>query len=369
MTREFRIVRGKQESEKLGGAWNALIAECQQVNFVHMHQWYLAYLECLETQPDSAMLVLAFNRQKLEAIFPLRVRVETRFGFKFKLLELPHHPHINFQEVILAHDVDHENLVDELIGFLRADAHTGCHAIRFGNVLEMSPTLNMLEKDTSARKTIFPTTHCDLIPVMSADDVRQGVSRNLRGNLRKARHKLANFDDVRFRSTRHPDALEQAFTRFLEVEASGWKGKDGTGSAISLDSRIADFYQQLVDRFGERGNCEINLLEVDGQAVAGQFALIVADIMYLLKIGYNEEYSQIAPGNLLLEHTLDRLNSEGLIREVNLVTGVAWHSSWRPTRRTVYRCYCYSASLPGRLLYAIQKFRNRQALRSKARTG
>jgi CelD/BcsL family acetyltransferase involved in cellulose biosynthesis len=174
---------------------------------------------------------------------------------------------------------------------------------------------------------------------------------------------------VQFRSTRHPDALKQAFTRFLEVEASGWKGKDGTGSAISLDPRIADFYKQLVDRFGARGNCEINLLEVDGRAVAGQFALIVADIMYLLKIGYNEEYSQIAPGNLLLEHTLDRLNSEGLIREVNLVTGVAWHSSWRPTRHRVFRCYCYSSSLPGLVLHAIQKFRNRQALRSKARTG
>jgi CelD/BcsL family acetyltransferase involved in cellulose biosynthesis len=94
------------------------------------------------------------------------------------------------------------------------------------------------------------------------------------------------------------------------------------------------------------------LLKIDDRVAAGQFGLIVGQTMYLLKIGYAEEYAQFAPGNVLMAHTLNRLNDEGEISDVNLVSDSGWHKSWRPIQQRVYKCCVYRDGLSARLLLA-----------------
>ena len=259
-------------------------------------------------------------------------------------------------------------MLAELLEFLSEQRDYRCDAIQFGGVLEDSATLQLLECDGSLRTTAFPTVSCDYLPVLSEENLPNAVSRNLRGNLRKARHKLAKRSNVEFLSTRDPAVLQQYFPQFLEIEASGWKGANGAQSAIKLHAPLSAFYGQLAERFGEKEHCEINLLKVDDRVIAGQFALIVGDTTYLLKIGYDEEYAELAPGNLLLARTLDRLSTEESIRHVSLVTDAAWHRSWRPSQTRVFECCLYGSSLMARLLYSYAHIRRSMGrLRSTAK--
>ena len=303
------------------------------------------------------VFTLVYQGDLLEAIFPFRVVKKRPLGLPLRLLQVPMHPHMNLQDVVLSPRAVSSGLLDELLEFLNRQNDYKCDAIHFGGVLQDSATLQLLECDDSLRTTVFPTVSCDYLPVLSEENLPKAVSRNLRGNLRKARHKLAKRGNVEFLSTRDPGVLQEYLLQFLDIEASGWKGANGSQSAIKIHAPLSAFYGRLAEMFGAEEHCEINLLKVDGQVIAGQFALIVGDTTYLLKIGYDEEYAELAPGNTLLAHTLDRLSVEEDIRHVNLITDAAWHKSWRPSQSQVFQCCCFSSSLMARLLYAYTHIR------------
>jgi CelD/BcsL family acetyltransferase involved in cellulose biosynthesis len=189
----------------------------------------------------------------------------------------------------------------------------------------------------------------------------QPLSKNFRGSLRKARNKLLAMSGVDFVTAREVVELRAAFDEFLSVEASGWKGRGGKGTAIALHPKVEPFYRNLIDQFGPSGLCEINLLRVGNECISAQFCIAVRDIYYVLKIGYDEKHAVLAPGNMLLEHLLARLRSEGRMRVVNLVSDADWHTSWRPVRTPQFEIVCANNTLRG--LAAIALLRARKVAR------
>src|SRR6185503_4060861 len=110
-----------------------------------------------------------------------------------------------------------------------------------------------------------------------------GMSGGQRRHLRKCRKTLEQLGEVEFVCTRDPARLPDYFDQFLSLEASGWKGAQGEGTAIKLDPTLVCFYSNLLTAFSASGNCEINLLRVDGRNVAGDFALLANGTWYQLK--------------------------------------------------------------------------------------
>lgn len=366
MRRTFEVVQGLGGLDTIRGAWNTLTGRTSHPRYFHMYSWYKAYVECLETSPGRVVFVLTYQGEDLEAIFPFRKFEKRRIGLRLRVFQSPHHKHMDLYDVVLNSRLDHRSLLSELLQFLNEHRCYKCDVIQFGNVLEDSATLHLLQGDDSLRTTVFPTGFCDYLPVLSEENLLKAVSHNFRGNLRKARNKLGKRAKVEFLSTRAPETLQQYFPHFLEIEASGWKGGSGTRSAIKLHPSLTAFYGRLLERFSDEKRCEINLLKVDGWAIAGQFALIVGETMYVLKIGYDEQYAELSPGNLLLAHVLDRLSTEDGIRYVNLITHAAWHTSWRPSRYQVFQCSCYSSSPVARLTYFYQQLRRQMGSLSSA---
>jgi CelD/BcsL family acetyltransferase involved in cellulose biosynthesis len=194
---------------------------------------------------------------------------------------------------------------------------------------------------------------CNYLPCLPPDELAESLSRNFRGNLRKARNKLAKLNGVEFISACSQPEIDRAFDEFLAVEASGWKGTAGERSAINLDGRVLGFYQSLTRNFSRIGACEINLLRAEGSCIAGQFCLIAGDTSYILKIGYDEAYAQVAPGNMLLEHTIQRYLREGSIKYVNLVTDTPWHSFWKPLSYAVSSAWVFNKTSAGLTAYSL----------------
>ena len=160
-------------------------------------------------------------------------------------------------------------------------------------------------------------------------------------------------DRVEFISARSRPEIDRALDEFLAVEASGWKGAAGERGAINLDGRILSFYQSLTNNFSRIGACEINLLRAEGRCIAGQFCLVTGDTSYILKIGYDEDYAQVAPGNMLLEHIIQRYLREGAIKYVNLVTDTPWHSCWKPSSYAVSRAWVFNTTSAGLTAYSM----------------
>jgi CelD/BcsL family acetyltransferase involved in cellulose biosynthesis len=200
---------------------------------------------------------------------------------------------------------------------------------------------------------------CDYLRLETRQPYRMALSRNFRANLRKAENKLARQDRPEFIVASRKEDLLEHFEAFLNVEASGWKGTTGLRTAIQLSPPMLQLFTRLIERFSTDQCCRINLLKLNGETAAGQFCLLSGDTLYILKIGYNEKFSKLSPGNLLLNHVIQDAIQNGVIHDINLVTDTPWHSLWNPLSYTVYRAYLFRKTLRGRLALSLVHLRKR----------
>lgn len=164
---------------------------------------------------------------------------------------------------------------------------------------------------------------------------------------------LSQESGVEFVTAFDTETLSPAFDEFVDVEASGWKGRIGT--AIQADRRLMGFYRSLIDGFTPTGGVRINLLRVGGRCIAGQFCLKVDRSLYNLKIGYREDFSRLSPGNMLLEHVLKREFAAGDVDAVNLITGASWQRHWRPQTRKRFTAYAFNHTLRGGMSFRMSR--------------
>ena len=168
-----------------------------------------------------------------------------------------------------------------------------------------------------------------ILPVAGAlEDHERGLSANFRRNLRKARNRCEREHEVSFRFlTGRAASSQEPFDRFLDLEASGWKGRAGTG--IRCDPRLVRFYSTLCARMGRRGWLQWHFLELDGTLVAGHLAIRFGPSLVLLKIAYDEERARLGPGSLLFAETVARSFADAGLREINCLSDTPWHRNWR----------------------------------------
>jgi CelD/BcsL family acetyltransferase involved in cellulose biosynthesis len=91
---------------------------------------------------------------------------------------------------------------------------------------------------------------------------------------------------------------EGAVEDFLELEASGWKGREGT--AMASMERDADFFRAVCTSFRELGRLHLISLEGSGERVAMACNLRAGEGIFCLKIAFDEGWRRYSPGALLV---------------------------------------------------------------------
>lgn len=123
-----------------------------------------------------------------------------------------------------------------------------------------------------------------------------------------------------------PSELGPIFEEALEVEATSWKGSEG--SAIAYDKLRGPFYRHYAAAASAAGILRVCFLRVGSKAVAMQFALECGRGFWLLKIGYREEFARCSPGMLLMAETIRYAASRGLVSYEFLGNADNWTRIW-----------------------------------------
>jgi CelD/BcsL family acetyltransferase involved in cellulose biosynthesis len=342
---QFDVLVGRAGLRILRDDWKRITRALGRARFCQLYEWYESYLETLGA--DATVYFFVARRSGLPVgVVPLVHTTRKMGGLKLRSLELVHHPHMLLADAVFARAEPNRELLGELLAHLRR-ASIKWDVLFLPNVLEDGCLAQSLAAGPRRLTIAATATRCDYLECAPFEELAERFSKNFKGNLRKARNKLARAAGVEYVTARRSAELPSALADFLDVEASGWKGAAGTGSAIKLDREVKDFYAALIDSYGPLDACEINLLKVEGQCVAGQFCLVVGDTSYMLKIGYDESYAQFAPGNMLLEHTLRRYVEEGGVKYVNLVTDAEWHANWKPLSTAVLDVRVFNTTVSG----------------------
>jgi CelD/BcsL family acetyltransferase involved in cellulose biosynthesis len=349
---EIRHFVGRSGIDALEADWQALIERLPRRRHFHFPDWYRAYLDGYVTHDGELHLFAAYDAGTLVAVLPLRFACERLLGLSLRHYSLLGADQSALADIVCDPLLAIDRVLVALTNYLATNHALAWDMISFRHVLEESP---VLAADTAVfwRTCLRPHRGCYYHFLHQPYDTYfQSLSKNTRSSLKRARNKLSEAGGGTYLTTRDPAELPAYYQEFLEVEASGWKGAHGSGTAIKLNPHMDRFFRSLLESFGRAGRCEIQLLKLGEVAIAAQFCLACDDTLYTLKISYREDHARLAPGqmlnDLMLKHYSER---KEVIRYVNLLTDPPSDRQWRPQRLQVSNLFVMNRTLSGALAY------------------
>jgi len=341
------LFQGMEGLESLRDTWKAVVSGMHHRCFIHLWEWHHSYLKCLESDPQSLLYFLFTKGKTPVAIFPLRITRISLAGLQLKTLAFPSHNHISICDIICHRDALHLPLFQLLVQHLRRQGKSW-DVIHLPHLLENACAVTAIQQHPPFAFLFRHEGGCDFIDVTGTYEAYfLGLSRNFRRSLKRAKQYLDQLPEVRFAFAQENPDLEAGLDAFMDVEASGWKGSRGTGSAIKLQPRLVSFYRELTRAFSVSGKVAINTLNVDGKCVAAQFCLLAEETVYMLKIGYDEDYKRYAPGKHLLDLFIQRCTKNSTVKSINFVTDTEWHADWRPETLDKSELFIFNTSIAG----------------------
>jgi CelD/BcsL family acetyltransferase involved in cellulose biosynthesis len=111
-----------------------------------------------------------------------------------------------------------------------------------------------------------------------------------------------------------PEAIET----FLDLEASGWKGREGT--AMASNPAHAELMRETAHAFAERGSLRLIFLEAAGKAVAARCSFVAGGVDFCFKIAYDESFKRFSPGRELELRMVDRFHADESLKWLDSCT-------------------------------------------------
>jgi CelD/BcsL family acetyltransferase involved in cellulose biosynthesis len=342
---KVRVGFGLDELSALSSGWTSLMQQCANRRFHHLFSWHASQLKYLERRHGSVCFFSFHRYGALVAIVPLRLAWRRVMGIPLRVWELPYYSHVPLCDLVLADKEQAPDLLAALVGALdRVDPDWD--ALCFPRLLNDSNALAAIRSGPLPRAIVVSTGRSMYFDCRSVEAALRNASGDFKRNLRRQRKKLDGLGRVELVVADEPGSLAEAFQEFMRLEACGWKGN--AGSAIRLQPHLVNFYQEFLQPAAADARCVITLLQLGNRAIAAQFGIVSGRTLNLLKIAYDEAFSPMAPGSLLLHESLKYCCDSPDIDQLSLVTGPAWAADrWNPEAETVWDAYLFNSSICG----------------------
>jgi CelD/BcsL family acetyltransferase involved in cellulose biosynthesis len=222
-------------------------------------------------------------------------------------------------------------------------------ALQFGRVPTESPTIAALQKAYRGRGWLHlseatPYPYIELHEGWREPE--QQFNSGRRSDFRRAERNASKLGTVSYEIlTPAVTELESLLEEAFEVEAAGWKGT--TGSALARDTERGAFYRRYAALAAAQGILRVCFLRIGGHAVAMQFAVECYNRFWLIKIGYNEQFSRCSPGTLLMLHTVKYAAARALRSYEFLGLCEPWTQHWTQTLRPCVALRAYPLNWRG----------------------
>jgi CelD/BcsL family acetyltransferase involved in cellulose biosynthesis len=357
---DVRVQRGGPELvEQIAGEWRRLCDESGDEEVFYRPEWAQAYLQAFDPKAEVVM-ISAWAGERLRGILPLVRRRTVMSGLPTVQLTLPANVHSLRASLTVCPGEEGATALNALWEAAKTLPHWDL--IDIGNVVEGSAldrlvALAQAEGYRTARKRTSQTLYLPIDTSAGASTPEKsgaqppwlaGTRPKFRSHLRRAKRQLEEQGTLELKhySAADPEALE----KFYALEASGWKGTEGT--AIKCHPSTRQFYDAVAQAAERDGYLSLDFLELNGKPIAGHFGFNLRGRYFLAKAGYDEAFRRHGPGQLLVNEILSQ-TPERRLREFDFVGPATWDESrWASARRTNYRAFIFHKGWYGALLYA-----------------
>lgn len=220
-----------------------------------------------------------------------------RFWEKFGVLSLLSHPYLPFSSPISNYADDVELWAGLIDAYPEADVLV-LPSVRFDPA--DLPAINARFQSMGASlETIKLWSRACLHATGNPDKVLQaGLGTKKAKQIRRLRRRLEDDAPVHFAHHMERNDITSALETFMDLEASGWKGKAGT--ALRSSPATTDFARTLASGLVERQAIRIDELVWGDRVIASLVSLQEGSHVWAWKIAYDETLSRFSPGFLLM---------------------------------------------------------------------
>ena len=280
--------------------WRALSQRAAEPNGYYLPGWELA-VSATARGRTSASALPAFDgsSKRLTGLMPV---ISLWHGLKIPLPALMSaHPYGTLCSPL----IDRDAPIEAAMHLLQQARAAGAHALVLNDVALDGAAMNAL-KEALDRDGLKPRVLSSYIRASldAAQDgetlLREALGTKKLKELRRQRHRLEEHGPVAFEVARRPDEIGPALETFLQLEASGWKGKRGT--ALIQHAGDATFIRRAVPALAETAQCEIVTLRAGATPIAAGIVLRHQDRAFFFKLGIDERFARYSPG---VQLTLD----------------------------------------------------------------
>jgi CelD/BcsL family acetyltransferase involved in cellulose biosynthesis len=347
-------IGGAELVEHLAARWERLCEETGSLPF-YRPEWIAAYLKAFE--PESQVVVMTASAgDTLVAVLPL---IRKR-GW--------------FAGVPVWKLAGAANIHSTQFDIIRTSCKAGEAAIpAFWNLLKRIPGWNMLELPLLSRNGAglelirhaskegghTMSVRFSECPVLSMQEDEKGqltwfhsTSRHFRHELRRCARILAQETGEEPKLVRRTNPDRQALEQFYELEASGWKGREG--SAIKCTPQTRNFYNQISQVAAAGGYFCLHSLEVNNRMLAGAFSVQSEDCLYPLKIAYDESLRRGGPGQVMFDRILDECAGRGITRLFFGGQNDAYKMKWTDETQPNFNGYVFSPDFRSKLAFRLR---------------
>lgn len=317
-----RWVTDLDELAALEPAWQRLSQTALESNSFYESWCLLPALQHLAGHDRPEVLIVEAPKRVFPAgpkvlcgLFPV-VRRRSFYGLPVKAWELWRHMHCFLGTPLVRRDC--ARAVFEF--FLQAAKDERAQVVHLPQISGDGPLHRILvESNAAAKRSVFTKdlqTRAEFRSAADADTfLKACLSRQKRQGIQRTERRLAETGTLATVWFAPGDDANKWADEFLKLEASGWKGREGT--ALGSDAEQAGFFRGLLQRGAAEGKLLLGKLSFDGRPIAMICNLMSDRGGYSFKIAYDETISDYSPG-LLIELAL--------IRELH-ARGVDWVDS------------------------------------------
>jgi CelD/BcsL family acetyltransferase involved in cellulose biosynthesis len=123
------------------------------------------------------------------------------------------------------------------------------------------------------------------------------VRKKKRKEIARLQSRLGELGSISFERIAPEGPIAAWIADFLDIEASGWKGRGGT--ALRDDPATARFFEEAIQGAFAAGRLEMLRLVLDGKPIAMLVNFIAIPGSFSYKIAFDENYARYSPGVLI----------------------------------------------------------------------
>jgi CelD/BcsL family acetyltransferase involved in cellulose biosynthesis len=307
-------------------AWDQLAWEAPQKLPILLPGWVDAFLRHRLTPNERWLCCFAYLGDRLVGVLPVIVTPHRLLGSAWPTLRTPSDAHTPSGDVLLAPDqarAAFEALLTELRRQMPHHLGLDLKAVR-----QNSPVWEAIKDGLGGYAVRFGLrSRFSFLDVRGSADAYWSSLGKMRQNLRRCGKKLDSRGHVSVEIRTGSSANEDFYPDYLALEASGWKGRNGT--AMIGDSNVVAFYTTLIRNFAAKGRWEWHVLRVGERVVAAGMGVRCGLSLILPKYAFDEDFADCTPGHLLTAEVFKDAFSRIEIGEINHMSLSGPDKYWR----------------------------------------